>query len=847
MADVIPFDQVEDDIGGTVSASNVIPFDQVVDDVPAGPKMYPPTMSGYLGAAGDLISEVPGQLWTGIKNAPAAVGQMVSDIPTGVSNLAHLPGDLGNAGNDAIKLALNNIFDTDYFQYNNTDYGRAERTLKGIATFGTDTAGALVAGPVGAAVGDQSLEMLLQELGVNPQTNPDQDLKTAIEKTGTFATLNAGGKIISDGVGKLGPQTQLGANKVASDTLAKVSNSTPEQVVAAIEKLKNDPLAAQKTTAEVLRSPELATLEQSMGTVKPTEMAASQAARAEASNNLLSQVASKTDALPENTGAVIQEAFAKQKAFEKGKVKEAYEAVPEGTKLDATPIANDVLASMDKYWGEGSPKFPTELEALLDPVSKGGEMTVGTLQNVRSHLAAYARDAVNNPKTQRQAAIAKAAADSIADNIGKTPEAAGLWSVANELRAKFADKFGKGPLTKMDQTIPSATLNNILKSPESAQKAYDVIGKNKEAMQVVKDQIGTDLLNKSDSARVKFITENASELKTLLGKEDFAIVEAIKNDAQTRIGTQKMANPTAGSNTALKLSNIVERALTGKDNIGAKTGRWAQIANKAMQGGGLTLGAAATYAAPQIAIPAIVGGAVIKGLRGRSAGLVQNALFEQLKNPEAFAEALNTKPGTKGALNSLLTATLGTNPEKKEKNSQLQQSLNNVGIDMKKEDVALLDNGKFAEKVNTIADDLGADPEHIMQVMQFETGGTLDPAEKNRAGSGATGLIQFMPATAKALTGKESGAEAIKYLEKMTPTQQLDYVKKYLEPYKGKLNTLEDVYMAVLYPKAIGKGNEYPLFKKGTEAYRQNAGLDIDLDGIVTKAEAAQKVEAFKV
>lgn len=153
---------------------------------------------------------------------------------------------------------------------------------------------------------------------------------------------------------------------------------------------------------------------------------------------------------------------------------------------------------------------------------------------------------------------------------------------------------------------------------------------------------------------------------------------------------------------------------------------------------------------------------------------------------------------------------------------------------------------EFQAKVYQIADDLGADPDHLLQIMNFETGGTLSPSQKNNAGSGATGLIQFMPATAKQLTGADTKAAAIKILSEMSPVEQLDYVKKYLMPFKGKLDTLEDVYMAVLWPKAVGKDSDYALFKKGTTAYWQNRGLDIDKDGIVTKAEATQKVEMYE-
>ena len=122
--------------------------------------------------------------------------------------------------------------------------------------------------------------------------------------------------------------------------------------------------------------------------------------------------------------------------------------------------------------------------------------------------------------------------------------------------------------------------------------------------------------------------------------------------------------------------------------------------------------------------------------------------------------------------------------------------------------------------------------------MAFETGGSFDPAQKNYAGSGATGLIQFMPRTAQGLG--TSTAE----LAKMTAVEQLDYVKAYFQPYSGKLNTLEDLYMAILWPRGIGKDNSYVLWSRGSKAYELNSGLDANNDGSVTKGEAAGKVRA---
>jgi hypothetical protein len=143
----------------------------------------------------------------------------------------------------------------------------------------------------------------------------------------------------------------------------------------------------------------------------------------------------------------------------------------------------------------------------------------------------------------------------------------------------------------------------------------------------------------------------------------------------------------------------------------------------------------------------------------------------------------------------------------------------------------------FHTKVKDIATRLGAHPDDLMRVMSFETGGTFNPAEPNRAGSSGRGLLQFLSKTA---AGLGTTTEA---LERMTPEAQLDYVEKYLAPYKGRIGTLQDLYMAVLYPDAIGKDAAHILFRQGSQAYTQNAGLDIGKKGYVTVGDATTMVQ----
>lgn len=141
----------------------------------------------------------------------------------------------------------------------------------------------------------------------------------------------------------------------------------------------------------------------------------------------------------------------------------------------------------------------------------------------------------------------------------------------------------------------------------------------------------------------------------------------------------------------------------------------------------------------------------------------------------------------------------------------------------------------FRERVRWIADDLDLRADDLMACIAWESGRSFRADVKNMAGSGATGLIQFMPATARGL------GTTVEALAAMTPEDQLNYCWKYFKPFKGKLHSLADLYCAILWPKAVGQPDDYPLFTGGV-AYRQNAGLDTDKDGRVTKIEAARKV-----
>jgi len=151
----------------------------------------------------------------------------------------------------------------------------------------------------------------------------------------------------------------------------------------------------------------------------------------------------------------------------------------------------------------------------------------------------------------------------------------------------------------------------------------------------------------------------------------------------------------------------------------------------------------------------------------------------------------------------------------------------------------------FRDRVWWIADELTKiqgslfDANWLMACMAFETGETFSAKKKNPASS-ATGLIQFMEKTARDMFGTTTAK-----LAAMTDEDQLRYVFWYFEKMikaRGPIRSLDDCYMAILWPAGMGKPSEYRLWVKGSSTYAVNSGLDKNKDSVVTKAEAAAKV-----
>lgn len=157
-------------------------------------------------------------------------------------------------------------------------------------------------------------------------------------------------------------------------------------------------------------------------------------------------------------------------------------------------------------------------------------------------------------------------------------------------------------------------------------------------------------------------------------------------------------------------------------------------------------------------------------------------------------------------------------------------------------DVSAIQDPDFNKKLDKVADKLGIDSNSIMAVIKHESKG--NPAAVNPY-SGATGLIQFMPDTARRL------GTSVEELKKMSAVDQLDYVYKYYKMVGVRPGMdAGDLYVATFMPAALGKGDHHILGQRGAPGfsgavYRQNAPLDRNKNGQITVADIKNSVNRF--
>lgn len=144
---------------------------------------------------------------------------------------------------------------------------------------------------------------------------------------------------------------------------------------------------------------------------------------------------------------------------------------------------------------------------------------------------------------------------------------------------------------------------------------------------------------------------------------------------------------------------------------------------------------------------------------------------------------------------------------------------------------------EFLEKVKQIAKRLNCNYKDLIGLMNSESG--LNPKARNKR-SRATGLIQFMPATAREL------GTTVDAIRNMSAIEQLDYVEKYLAKAKKiRFGSREKLDAGELYALTYlpARANRNVLATSNEKYYKWNKGLDLNGDGRITKQELAQRVE----
>jgi len=149
----------------------------------------------------------------------------------------------------------------------------------------------------------------------------------------------------------------------------------------------------------------------------------------------------------------------------------------------------------------------------------------------------------------------------------------------------------------------------------------------------------------------------------------------------------------------------------------------------------------------------------------------------------------------------------------------------------------LQDQPNFWIELQAIAKRLKTEPAWLLNVMASES--LFNPAARNRLpGQTASGLLQFIESTAQSMG---TTTEAIR---RMRPVEQLGLVERYLTPFRGRLNSLADVYLAVFRGFIVEGGDAIvvaPLDNSNKERriYSLNRWLDLNSDSKITKGELA--------
>ena len=121
-----------------------------------------------------------------------------------------------------------------------------------------------------------------------------------------------------------------------------------------------------------------------------------------------------------------------------------------------------------------------------------------------------------------------------------------------------------------------------------------------------------------------------------------------------------------------------------------------------------------------------------------------------------------------------------------------------------------------------IADELGLDSQELAWVIERESRWLPDAINPH---SRAAGLIQWMPATQRALGMPDPTT--------LSRAEQAPWVAKYLRGV-GRPIPRGDLYLAVFFPRAVGAPGAHIISAPGSQVWRANPGLREPGEGAIT-------------
>lgn len=130
----------------------------------------------------------------------------------------------------------------------------------------------------------------------------------------------------------------------------------------------------------------------------------------------------------------------------------------------------------------------------------------------------------------------------------------------------------------------------------------------------------------------------------------------------------------------------------------------------------------------------------------------------------------------------------------------------------------------YKQNLLRLSERLGVPANYLDAVIEIES--RRNPQARNKD-TGATGIIQFMPSTAREL------GTTVEEIYNMSLDEQFELTYRYFITHsKGKqLNRPCDVYLVIFYPKYIGYSLDtvFP-----NSVYQVNKGLDYNKNGVLT-------------